>query len=260
MPRKSYRIKKSNKKSSNHTNSYRIITDEEVSDKLFAIYRHIMQCTIAKDAFKANALREGKTESIAAAEACQYFGSIVLTTKDLVTNDILPIIEQHERIRHNRDEKWSKIKHFRNKRNINEHIAKIYSILNMTPFNSVDVSHQEARCKLFAIYATRFPFPPLKQNQDIINKNKSVINIVREWVEANQHGTVWEQLPLQVDDQEMNDKIAALYSYIFHSKDTINEREIEGRFLDYIRSKNGMKMAYFDWNTMQSSIKWTDIL
>lgn len=259
MPRASYRIKKSNKKKSIKKSSYRIITDDESSDKLFAIYRHIRQCTIARDAFKANALREGKTESIATTEACQYFSSIVLTTKDFVTNDILPIIKQHERIRHNRDEKWSKIKHFRNKRNINEHIAKIYSILNMTPFN-VNISDHEARCKLFALYAARFPFPLSKQNQDIIDKNKSVINIVREWAEENQHGTVWEQLPLQVDDQEMNDKIGALYSYIFHSKDTTNEREIESRFLDYIRSKNGMKMAYFDWNTMQSSIKWSDIL
>lgn len=258
MPRVSYRIKKSNKKKSIKKSSYRIITDDEASDKLFAIYIHLRQCTIAKDVFKSKALREGKTESIAAAEACQYFGSIVLTNREFVSNDILPIIDQHERIRHNRYEKWSKIKYFRDKRIMNKHIVKIYSILNMTPFK-VDVSDHEAHCKLFALYAARFPFPPLKQNQDIIDKNKSIINLVREWAESSQHEIIWEKLPLHVDDQELNDKIAALYSYIFHSKDAKKERGIEGNFLDYIRSKNEMKMTHFDWDTMKSSIKWNDI-
>ena len=270
MPRgpnkSSYRTKKSNKKASikksyNRTNSYRTITDDEASDKLFAIYRHITKCIKALDAFKTKALREGKSEEVVAAEACRYFASIVLTTKEMATTDILPIIDMHIRIRHNSAEKWRKIKHFRNKLVINKHIAEIYSILNTTPFNiDVDVSRHEARCKLFALYAARFPFPPSKQNQDIINKNKSVIHLVKEWAEANKREIVWEKLPLQVDDHELNDKIAALYSYIFHSKDAKKEREIEIRFLDYIRSKNEVKMAHLDENTMKCSLKWDDII
>jgi hypothetical protein len=268
MPRESNKSSYRNKKKSNRVskrvnlpiriNSYRKIIDDEASDKLFAIYRHIKKCKTATDAFKAKALREGKTESIASAEACQYFGSIVLTTKDLVNVDILPIIDQHIRIRHNSINHWRKVKHFRNKRIINEHIAKIYSILHTTPLN-MDISHHEARCKLFALYAARFPFPQLEKNQDIINKNTSIINLVREWAESNRHGIIWDQIPLQVDDSELNDKIAAFYSYIFHSKDEKKEREIEGKFLDYIRSKNEMKMKHFDGNTMKCSIKWDDI-
>lgn len=267
MPRgsnkSSYRTKKSNKKASikkksNRTDSYRTITDDEASDKIFAIYRHIKKCKQALDAFKTKALREGKTEEVVAAEACRYFASIVLTTKEMATTDILPIIDMHILARHNSSIQWRKIKHFRDKRIINKHITEIYSILNMTPF-SVDVLEHEARCKLFALYAARFPFPPLKQNQDIINKNKSIINIVKEWAESIQHEIVWEKLQLQVDDQELNDKIAALYSYIFHSKDAKKERGIEGEFLDYIRWKNEIKMAHLDWNTMNCSIKWNDI-
>jgi len=222
MPRgpnkSSYRNKKSNKKASikksyNRTDSYITITDDEASDKIFAIYRHIKKCIKALDVFKTKALREGKSEEVVAAEACSYFASIVLTTKEMATTDILPIIDMHIRIRHNSAEKWRKIKHFRNKLVINKHIAEIYSILNMTPFNiDVDVSDHEARCKLFALYAARFPFPPSKQNQDIIDKNKSIINLVREWAESSQQEIIWEKLPLQIDDYELNDKIAALYS------------------------------------------------
>ena len=265
MPRVSYRNKKKSKttsikRDSKYMYSYRTITDDEASDKLFAVYSHIKKCKRAFDVFKSKALREGKPESIVTAEACHYFSSIVLTNREFVSNDILPIIDMHIHIRHNNADKWHKIKHFRNKLVINKHIAEIYSILNMTPFNmGVDVSDQEARCKLFALYAARFPFPPSKQNQDIINKNKSIINLVREWAESSQHEIIWEKLPLQVEDHELNDKIAALYSYIFHSKDAKKERVIEGEFLDYIRSKNEMKMTHFDWNTMKSSIKWNDI-
>ena len=260
MPRVSYRNKKKSKTKSIKKGSYRMIIDAEASDKLFALYRHIKECKRAFDVFKAKELHEGKPESIVIAEACRYFSSIILTKREFANNDILPIIDMHVRIRHKRDEKWSKIKHFRNKLLINKHIAEIYSILNMTPFYmGVDVSDQEARCKLFALYAARFPFPPSKQNQDIIDKNKSIINLVREWAESSQYEIIWEKLPLQVDDQELNDKIAALYSYIFHSKDAKKERVIEGEFLDYIRSKNEMKMTHFDWDTMKSSINWDDI-
>jgi hypothetical protein len=268
MPRVSYRNKKKLKTASikrghngsKYAYSYRKITDDEASDKLFALYRHIEECKRAFDVFKAKALREGKTESIVTTEACHYFSSIVLTKQEFVSSDILPVIDMHIRVRHNNAEKWHKINHFRNKLVINKQIAEIYSILNMTPFNmGYDVSAHEARCKLFALYAARFPFPPLKQNQDIIDKNKSIINLVREWAESSQHEIIWEKLPLHVDDQELNDKIAALYSYIFHSKDAKKERGIEGEFLDYIRSKNEMRMAHVDWNTMKSSIKWNDI-
>lgn len=69
-----------------------------------------------------------------------------------------------------------------------------------------------------------------------------------------------EKLPLHVDEQELNDKIAALYSYIFHSKDAKKERVIEGAFLDNIRSKNEVKMTHFDWDTMKCDIKWNDII
>jgi hypothetical protein len=265
MPRNSNKSsRRTNKKSSRVSkraisiDSYRAITDDEASDKLFAIYRHIKKCKIATDAFKAKSLREGKPESIAAADACHYFGRIVLTNRELVSADILPIIDQHMRIQYDSKVKWRKIKMFRNKHATNHHIAKLYSILHGTPFN-IDVSQHEARCKLFAFYATRFPFPQLKQNQDIINKNNSIINIVREWAKSNQHGIVWEKLPLQVDSHELNDKIAALYSYIFHTKDAKIEREIEGSFLDYIRSKNEIKMTHLDANTMKCSIKWDDI-
>jgi hypothetical protein len=264
MPRVSYRRKKlkttSVKNRSKRVDSYRIIIDDEACDKLFALYRHIKKCKKEFDIFKAKALKEGKPESIASADACHYFSNIVLTNREFVSSDILPIIDMHIRVRHNNAEKWHKIKHFCNKSVINKYIAEIYSILNMTPFHiDANVSEHEARCKLFALYAARFPFPPSKQNQDIIDKNKSIINLIREWAESNRYGLIWEKLPLQVDDQELNEKIAALYSYIFHSKDAKEERIIEGDFLDYIRSKNEIIMTHFDWNTMKSSIKWNDI-
>jgi len=265
MPRVSYRNKKlkttSVKNRSKRIDSYRTITDDEACDKLFALYRHIKKCKKAFDIFKAKALREGKPESIVTADACHYFSNIILTNREFVSSDILPIIDMHIRVRHDNAEKWSRIHHFRNKSVINKHIAEIYSILNMTPLHmDADISQHEARCKLFALYAARFPFPPSRQNQDIIDKNKSIINLVREWAESSDHGIIWEKLPLQVDNQELNDKIAALYSYIFHSKDAKKERVIEGAFLDNIRSKNEVKMTHFDWNTMNCDIKWNDII
>jgi len=265
MPRVSYRHKKlkttSVKNSSKRIDSYRTITDDEACDKLFALYRHIKKCKKAFDIFKAKALREGKPESIVTADACHYFSNIILTNREFVSSDILPIIDMHIRVRHDNTEKWSRIHHFRNKSVINKHIDEIYSILNMTPLHmDADISQHEARCKLFALYAARFPFPPSRQNQDIIDKNKSIINLVREWAESSHHGIIWEKLPLQVDNQELNDKIAALYSYIFHSKDAKKERVFEGAFLDYIRSKNEVKMTHFDWNTMNCDINWNDII
>jgi len=252
--------KKSIKKSNTRPDSYRIITDDEASDKLFAVYSHIKHCKKARDDFKTKALHEGKTEEIATAEACRYFGNIVIATKDFVNQDILPIIDMHIYIRHNNAEKWHKIIHFRDKYIINDQIAEIYSIFNMIPFIAgVDVSDQEARCKLFALYAAWFPFPQIKQNQNIIDKNKSIINVVREWADPDNNKIIWGQLPLEVDDQELNDKIGALYYYLFHTRDTKKERDMEGGFLDYIRLKNKIKMRHFDWNTMKCKIKWNDI-